>query len=180
MKDGTTHLAYKPEHAVDLATRVVVTAPIHRADEGDTTARDLDAIGLAPTEGEPCVVVADKGHHARELLRALDRGARRSGARGATKRAVRFGLYAAGWDLVIGPLGAVVVSLKEGLRAALSIAGVGVGLPGRSARAFLRGCYRLEGAAAVPALRASTFAAVVATLVAAVLVLGALAAAMML
>jgi hypothetical protein len=37
MKDGTTHLAYKPEHAVDLDTGVVVAAPIHSADEGDTT-----------------------------------------------------------------------------------------------------------------------------------------------
>ncbi len=26
MKDGTTHLAYKPEHAVDLDTGAVVTA----------------------------------------------------------------------------------------------------------------------------------------------------------
>ena len=33
MKDGTTHLAYKPEHAVDLDTGVVVAAPIHPADE---------------------------------------------------------------------------------------------------------------------------------------------------
>ena len=37
MKDGTTHLAYKPEHAVDLDTGVIVAAPIHPADEGDTT-----------------------------------------------------------------------------------------------------------------------------------------------
>ena len=37
MKDGTTHLAYKPEHAVDLDTGVVVAAPIHPADQGDTT-----------------------------------------------------------------------------------------------------------------------------------------------
>src|SRR5208282_867641 len=52
MKDGTTHLAYKPEHAVDLDTGVIVAAPIHPADEGDTTtlsptleaaARSLDA-----------------------------------------------------------------------------------------------------------------------------------------
>jgi hypothetical protein len=28
MKDGTTHLAYKPEHAVDLETGVIVAAPI--------------------------------------------------------------------------------------------------------------------------------------------------------
>ena len=83
MKDGTTHLAYKPEHAVDLDTGVVVAAPIHPADEGDTTtlsptleaaARNLEAVGLAPSEEEPCVVVADKGYHAREQLKALEGG----------------------------------------------------------------------------------------------------------
>ena len=37
MKDGSTHLAFKPEHAVDLDTGVVVAAPIHPADAGDTT-----------------------------------------------------------------------------------------------------------------------------------------------
>ena len=35
MKDGTTHLAYKSEHAVDLDTGVIVAAAIHPADEGD-------------------------------------------------------------------------------------------------------------------------------------------------
>jgi transposase len=83
MKDGTTHLAYKPEHAVDLDTGVVVAAPIHPADEGDTTtlsptleaaARNLDAVGLAPSEEEPCVLVADKGYHGREHLKALEGG----------------------------------------------------------------------------------------------------------
>jgi hypothetical protein len=111
---------------------------------------------------------------------ALDRGARRAGVSGATTRALRFGLYATGWDLVVGPLGALVVAAKEGLGKALSIAGVGVGLPGRSARAFLRGCYRLEGAAAEPALRASYVAAAVATGVGAVVVIAALAAALLL
>ena len=67
MKDGTTHLAYKPEHAVDLDTGVVVAAPLHPADEGDTTtleaaARNLDAVGLAPSEEDPCILVADKGY----------------------------------------------------------------------------------------------------------------------
>jgi len=37
MKDGTTHLAYKPEHAVDLDTGAVVAAEVHPADQGDTT-----------------------------------------------------------------------------------------------------------------------------------------------
>jgi len=83
MKDGTTHLAYKPEHAADLDTGVVVAAPIHPADEGDTTtisptpeaaARNLDAVGLAPSEAAPCVVVADKGYRSREQLKALEDG----------------------------------------------------------------------------------------------------------
>ena len=77
---------------------------------------------------------------------ALDRGARRSGVRGATTRALRFGLYATGWDLVVGPLGALVVAAKEGLGKALSLGVVIMDLPGRSSRAFLRGCYRLDGA----------------------------------
>src|SRR5215210_4547395 len=37
MKDGTTHLAYKPEHAIDLDTGAVVAAEMHPADQGDTT-----------------------------------------------------------------------------------------------------------------------------------------------
>jgi len=83
MKDGTTHLAYKPEHAVDLDTGVVVAAPIHPANEGDTTtlsptlevaARNLDAVELAPSEKEPCALAADKGYHARDQLKALDGG----------------------------------------------------------------------------------------------------------
>jgi transposase len=83
MKDGTTHLAYKPEHAVDLDTGVVVAAPIHPANEGDTTtlsatlqvaARNLVEVGLAPSEDEPCVLVADKGYHARDQLKALEGG----------------------------------------------------------------------------------------------------------
>ena len=83
MKDGTTHLAYKPEHAVDLDTGVVVAAPIHPADQGDTTTlsptlevaeRNLAEVGLAPSEDEPCVLVADKGYHARGHLKALEGG----------------------------------------------------------------------------------------------------------
>jgi len=103
---------------------------------------------------------------------ALDVGARRAGARASATRALRFGLYATGWDLVMGPVGVVVVGLKEGARAAVSIARVGVGLPTRSARAFVRGCYRLDGDAARPALRASYAAAVVATAIAAIVVIG--------
>jgi hypothetical protein len=131
-------------------------------------------LGAAIVAGLAALLVAAHAAHGW----ALDRGARRSGARPATTRALRFGLYAAGWDLVVGPFGAIVVAVKEGVRAALSIAAIGVGLPGRSARAFLRGCYRLEGKSAEPALRASYVAAALATAIGAVAVIAALLAAL--
>src|ERR1700759_1875932 len=37
MKDGRTHLAYKPEHAMDLDPGAVVAAEVHPADQGDPT-----------------------------------------------------------------------------------------------------------------------------------------------
>ena len=37
LKDGRTHLAYKPEHAVDLESGAIIAAEIHLADQGDTT-----------------------------------------------------------------------------------------------------------------------------------------------
>src|SRR3546814_2389880 len=37
MKNGSTRLAYKPEHAVDLDTGVIVAAPNNPADKGHTT-----------------------------------------------------------------------------------------------------------------------------------------------
>ena len=40
----------------------------------EVAARNLDAVGLAPSEDEPCVLVADKGYHARDQLKALDGG----------------------------------------------------------------------------------------------------------
>ena len=57
MKDGTTHLAYKPEHAVDLDTGAVLAAEVHPADQGDTTTitstldaaqRNLTRVGAPP------------------------------------------------------------------------------------------------------------------------------------
>jgi transposase len=37
LKDGRTHLAYKPEHAVDLDTGAVVAVEVHEADKSDTS-----------------------------------------------------------------------------------------------------------------------------------------------
>src|SRR5919205_1200381 len=81
MKDGTTHLAYKPEHAVDLDSGAVVAAEIHLADEGDTATitgtlqaaqRNLARLGAAPSSEAPAECVADKGYHSRAVLKDLD------------------------------------------------------------------------------------------------------------
>ena len=83
MKDGRTHLAYKPEHAVDLDTGAVVAAELHFADQGDITtlpetlasaATHLAAADAAPTPDDAAELVADKGYHSRAGLKAMDDG----------------------------------------------------------------------------------------------------------
>src|SRR3982750_377144 len=83
LKDGTTHLAYKPEHAVDLDTGAVVAAEMHPADQGETTTitgtldaaqRNLTSVGAPPSSDEPAECVADKGYHSRAILTDLDGG----------------------------------------------------------------------------------------------------------
>ena len=87
LKDGRTHLAYKPEHAVDLDTAAIVAAEIHPADRGDTASRPetlkaaeahLAAVDAAPSPEDPAELVADKGYHSRDGLKALDDGAWKS------------------------------------------------------------------------------------------------------
>ncbi len=74
MKDGTTHLAYKAEHAVDLETEAIVAATVTCADRGDSRSgpetlvvaqANLIACGSGTTVEE---VVADKGYHDNRLL----------------------------------------------------------------------------------------------------------------
>jgi len=81
MKDGTTHLAYKPEHAVDLDTGAVVAAALHPADQGDTTtlpktletaAFNLEKLDAGPTANDPAECITDKGYHSRDGLKALE------------------------------------------------------------------------------------------------------------
>ncbi len=99
---------------------------------------------------------------------ALGAAARKRGVKAGLGRALRFGLYSAGWDLVLGPVGFIGL-----LREKTSLVNLAVGLPTRSSIAFLRGTYRLEGADAKPALRASYVAAVIATLFCALAMLAA-------
>jgi len=74
MKDGTTHLAYKAEHVVDLDSDIVLAAEIHPADQADT-ATLIDSVASAQVNLEQAgsdaqieEVAADKGYHAAETL----------------------------------------------------------------------------------------------------------------
>ena len=98
MKDGSTHLAHKAEHAVDLSSGVLLAVTLQGADQGDsatihqTLAEAGEAVAelmeheavMAPGE-EPQVhsggieeVVADKGYHSGAVLQALQESACRS------------------------------------------------------------------------------------------------------
>lgn len=118
MKDGSTHLAHKAEHAVDLDTGAIIAVTVQGADEGDTAtitetmaeagewiAETAEAVN-GETGGErvnpegPAEVVADKGYHSNAVLRKLsesgvrsyipepDRGERNWAGKAAEKKAV--------------------------------------------------------------------------------------------
>jgi transposase len=91
MKDGSTHLAHKAEHAVDLSSGALLAVTLQGADQGDTTTihQTLAEAGEAVAElmehevetapeKEPNVnlqgveeVVADKGYHSGAVLQDL-------------------------------------------------------------------------------------------------------------
>ena len=86
MKDGSTHLAHKAEHAVDLETGAVVAVTVQGADQGDTTtlqetfveaAEQLEVVGKEAAADERMnaqgleEVVTDKGYHSGAMLEDL-------------------------------------------------------------------------------------------------------------
>jgi len=98
MKDGTTHLAHKAEHAVDMESGAVIAVTLQAADQGDTTtiqetlaetAENLAhvmelEVEKAPT-GEPQVslepmaeIVADRGYHSSDTVLNLKQAQARS------------------------------------------------------------------------------------------------------
>lgn len=147
--------------APEWLTHIVMDAPAR------SLALRLIILGLPAFAG---LLVA--AHAAHGL--SIDRGATKQGAQSRKTRALRFGLYACGWDLVIGPLGAVLLAVKEGAKATLEILNLGSGLPTRATRAFLRGCYRLDGERAKSALGTSYWGAALATIVGALVIFAAL------
>jgi transposase len=78
MKDGTTHLAHKAEHAVDLDTGAVVAVTVQPADDGDTETIEETLTTAAenlekarPESDGIQELVADKGYHSNEVLEVL-------------------------------------------------------------------------------------------------------------
>jgi transposase len=77
MKDGTTHLAYKAEHVVDLDTELVLAATILPATTGDAASLGASVmsaeINLGRTESEARIqeIATDKGYHKLETLGEL-------------------------------------------------------------------------------------------------------------
>lgn len=77
MKDGTTHLAYKAEHVVDLETEVILAAEIYHANHQDTATLE-DSLHQAQahlteagSEAEIRDAAADKGYHSNETITDL-------------------------------------------------------------------------------------------------------------
>jgi hypothetical protein len=83
MKDGTTRMAYKAEHAVDLDTDIVVAATVHPGNAPDTQTIIDAAIDAAVNaeqagvENDLQAIVADKGYHSTKVVTlAADLGMR--------------------------------------------------------------------------------------------------------
>ena len=77
MKDGSTHLAHKVEHAVDLVSGALVAITLQAADQGDTqtiqqTLNEAQEVAekIHPDGVEE--VVADKGYHSGAVLVGLN------------------------------------------------------------------------------------------------------------
>lgn len=134
---------------------VLLAAPwLYGAFVTDSALRELFARALAC--GVPGIALGMVALHALHGV-GLDLGARRAGARPRKSRGLRFGLYSCGWDLVTLPVGLIIVAFTEGPRAALTTAPLGLTVPSRAARAYLRGVHQLDEARA---RRAARFAAV--------------------
>jgi transposase len=98
MKDGTTHLAHKAEHAVDMESGAVIAVTLQAADQGDTTtiketlaetaenlAHLMEREAEKAPDAEPQVsltpiaeIVADKGYHSNETVLAIQEAEARS------------------------------------------------------------------------------------------------------
>ena len=82
MKDGSTHLAHKAEHAVDMQSGAILAVTLDGGAEGDTTTidetlehtlRNVSTLDRAHYEGAlDLTIVADKGYHSNDTLLTID------------------------------------------------------------------------------------------------------------
>jgi transposase len=87
MKDGSTHLAHKAEHGVDMDSGAILSVTLRHADLGDTTTiyqtvtqasenleKIVNAMPCAAETIKPYVqeVVTDKGYHSKKVARVLE------------------------------------------------------------------------------------------------------------
>jgi transposase len=78
MKDGTTHLAYKAEHVVDLKHGVILSAEIYHGNAADTATlttsltKAQEHIEEAEIHQDIEKVAADKGYHKAETMAACE------------------------------------------------------------------------------------------------------------
>jgi transposase len=77
LKDGRTRLAYKAEHAVDLASGALLAVTVQPADRGDTTSyvETIEAAQREAKKSHPMgieEVVMDKGYHSGAVLMDLE------------------------------------------------------------------------------------------------------------
>ncbi|MGH3053828.1 MAG: transposase [Gaiellaceae bacterium] len=77
MKDGRTHLAYKAEHAVDLASGLIVAPVVYCGDDSDfetlpvTVEIAREQLQAADSPHQVEEVVDDKGYHKAETIQTL-------------------------------------------------------------------------------------------------------------
>ena len=110
LKDGRTHLAYKPEHAMDLDTGAVISAELQAADQGDTATmpgtlaravEHLAAVDAAPTPTTPAELIRSLHCEDREFFALTGHFAVRpwlsTGHAAGSSRAARTPFPGAGW-----------------------------------------------------------------------------------
>jgi transposase len=98
MKDGSTHLAHKAEHAVDMTSGAVIAVTLNAADQGDTTtiqetlaetagnlAHLIEREAKKAPDEEPQVsldplaeIVGDKGYHSNDAVMHVQQAQARS------------------------------------------------------------------------------------------------------
>lgn len=77
MKDGRTHMAYKAEHALDVASNLVVAAPVYPGNLSDartvaaTVEQAREHLTKAGSAKRVEEVIGDKGYHSAETLQQL-------------------------------------------------------------------------------------------------------------